>query len=117
MVTPDLLDTRIRLEGQEPSLTEQKLDRLAAEPDGGDQSDAGVHSTLAESVRESVERYIATMGDQEIEKLYELVLSEVEAPLLESVLKSTNDNQSRTAQILGLNRGTLRKKLRKYGML
>ena len=75
------------------------------------------HVTLAESVRECVERYISTMGDEEISNLYELVLSEVEAPLIQSVLDSTHNNQSKTALMLGLNRGTLRKKLRKYGML
>jgi len=75
------------------------------------------HTTLAESVRECVERYISTMGDEEISNLYELVLSEVEAPLIQSVLDSTHNNQSKTALMLGLNRGTLRKKLRKYGML
>ena len=75
------------------------------------------HATLAESVRGCVERYISTMGDEEISNLYELVLSEVEAPLIQSVLDSTHNNQSKTALMLGLNRGTLRKKLRKYGML
>ena len=75
------------------------------------------HATLAGSVRECVERYISTMGDEEISNLYELVLSEVEAPLIQSVLDSTHNNQSKTALMLGLNRGTLRKKLRKYGML
>jgi Fis family transcriptional regulator len=75
------------------------------------------HATLAESVRECVEQYISTMGDEEISNLYELVLSEVEAPLIQSVLDSTHNNQSKTALMLGLNRGTLRKKLRKYGML
>lgn len=75
------------------------------------------HTTLAESVRKCVERYISTMGDEEISHLYELVLSEVEAPLIQSVLDSTHNNQSKTALMLGLNRGTLRKKLRKYGML
>jgi Fis family transcriptional regulator len=73
--------------------------------------------TLSKYVRESVERYISAMDDQNIEDLYELVISEVEAPLLESVLNLTHNNQSKTATILGLNRGTLRKKLRKYGML
>ena len=75
------------------------------------------HATLAESVRECVEQYISTMGDEEISNLYELVLSEVEAPLIQSVLDSTHNNQSKTALMLGLNRGTLRKKQRKYGML
>lgn len=74
-------------------------------------------STLADAVQEAVDRYINTMDDQPVTDLYELVLSEIEAPLLEYVLEHTNNNQSRTAVILGLNRGTLRKKLKKYGML
>lgn len=74
-------------------------------------------STLADAVQEAVDRYISTMDDQPVTDLYELVLSEIEAPLLDYVLKHTDNNQSKTAVILGLNRGTLRKKLKKYGML
>ena len=61
--------------------------------------------------------YLKHMEGQQVTDLYELVISEVEAPLIESVLGFTNNNQSRTAEILGLNRGTLRKKLRKYRLL
>jgi Fis family transcriptional regulator len=80
-----------------------------------DQSEKG--QTLAQAVRQAVEEYLTTMDDQQIDDLYELVLTEVEQPLLQCLLKHTRDNQSRTAQILGLNRGTLRKKLKRYGML
>jgi len=73
--------------------------------------------TLAESVERAVEGYLDTMADQPVTDLYQLVLSEVEAPLLEYILRRTENNQSQTALILGLNRGTLRKKLKKYGML
>jgi Fis family transcriptional regulator len=73
--------------------------------------------TLAESVELAVSGYINAMDGQKVRDLYELVLSEVEAPLLNCVLKSTSNNQSQTALILGLNRGTLRKKLKKYGLL
>jgi Fis family transcriptional regulator len=73
--------------------------------------------SLASSVEEAVKGYLKTMEDEQITDLYELVLSEVEAPLIECVLQVTNNNQSQTASILGLNRGTLRKKLRKYGLL
>jgi Fis family transcriptional regulator len=44
-------------------------------------------------------------------------LQEVEAPLLEAVLKYTRNNQTLASAVLGLNRGTLRKKLKRYGML
>lgn len=73
--------------------------------------------SLASSVEEAVSGYLNTMADEQVTELYELVLSEVEAPLIECVLQFTNNNQSQTASILGLNRGTLRKKLRKYGLL
>jgi len=72
---------------------------------------------LSKSVEIAVENYFDTMDDQAVTDLYEMVMSEVEAPLLSCVLRHTGNNQSRTAQILGLNRGTLRKKLKKYGML
>ena len=73
--------------------------------------------SLASAVQEAVDKYISAMDDQPVRDLYEMVLSEVEAPLLEYLLKYTDNNQSRTAVILGLNRGTLRKKLKKYGLL
>jgi Fis family transcriptional regulator, factor for inversion stimulation protein len=47
----------------------------------------------------------------------EMVMAEVEAPMLEIVLKYTRHNQTRASQVLGLNRGTLRKKLKQYGLL
>ena len=73
--------------------------------------------TINKSVQESVEEYLQMMCDESVSGLYEMVLSEVEASLLRSVLVFTNHNQSQSAEILGLNRGTLRKKLRKYHLL
>ena len=73
--------------------------------------------TINKSVQESVEEYLQMMGDESVSGLYEMVLSEVEVSLLKSVLVFTNHNQSQSAEILGLNRGTLRKKLRKYHLL
>jgi len=73
--------------------------------------------TLRSSVEPALENYFAQLDGQPVTNLYELVLSEVEAPLLECVLKITRNNQTRTARMLGLNRGTLRKKLKKYGFL
>ena len=48
--------------------------------------------------------------------LYQLVIGEVEKPLFKAVLRYTNGNQSEAAEILGINRGTLRKKLKQYGL-
>ena len=73
--------------------------------------------SLAVSVEKAVKEYLKMMDDQQVTDLYELVIREIEAPLLESVLQYTGNNQSQTAIILGLNRGTLRRKLRKYRLL
>ena len=73
--------------------------------------------TINRTVAERVDEYLKIMCDEPVDDLYELVLAEVEAPLLRSVLRFTNNNQSKTAEILGLNRGTLRKKMRKYRLL
>jgi Fis family transcriptional regulator len=73
--------------------------------------------TIRESVAEALEEYFDHLDGQPVTDLYELVIAEVEAPLLETVLKVTGNNQSQCARLLGLNRGTLRKKLKKYGLL
>ena len=49
--------------------------------------------------------------------MYNLVLSEVEAPLLECVMNYVKGNQTKASEMLGLNRGTLRKKLKQYDLL
>lgn len=68
-------------------------------------------------IKISVERYYQTLDGQEPTDVYELFLAQLEKPLIESTLRYTRGNQSRTAQILGLNRGTLRTKMKKYGLL
>jgi Fis family transcriptional regulator len=47
-------------------------------------------------------------------KLYDVVLQQVEKPLLELALRATNGNQVKTAQMLGINRNTLKKKIDSY---
>jgi Fis family transcriptional regulator len=72
---------------------------------------------LHDSVRQSLENYLAQLKGQKPSNLYELILAEVEAPLMEAVMDYTKSNQSRAAIVLGLSRGTLRKKLKQYGLL
>lgn len=72
---------------------------------------------LHDSVRQSLENYLKQLNGQLPSNLYELILAEVEAPLMEAVMEYTKNNQSRAAIVLGLSRGTLRKKLKQYGML
>jgi Fis family transcriptional regulator len=74
--------------------------------------------SLREAVKTSIESYFSKLGeDVLVNDLYEMVLSEIEAPLLEGVMKYTRGNQSKAAIMMGLSRGTLRKKLKKYGFL
>lgn len=73
--------------------------------------------TLRDSVAIALNNYFAHLDGQEVTDVYEMVLSEVEAPLLEEVLKYTRNNQTKASILLGLNRGTLRKKLKQYGLL
>lgn len=75
------------------------------------------NKTLSETVQSAVDEYLTLVGDQAVTNLYDLFLAEVEAPLLECVLRFTGNNQSQTAQILGMNRGTLRKKLLRYRLI
>lgn len=73
---------------------------------------------LHDSVRQSLENYISQLKGQQLpSNLYELILAEVEAPLMDAIMEYTKGNQSRAAIVLGLSRGTLRKKLKMYGML
>lgn len=73
--------------------------------------------TLRDNVEKALQNYFSHLDGQPVSDLYQLVLAEVEAPLLESVMSYTKDNQTKASAILGLNRGTLRKKLKQYGML
>ncbi len=71
---------------------------------------------LSVLVRNSLERYFEELNGQEPAELYELVVRQVEQPLLQIVMRETRGNISRAAQMLGINRATLRKKLHKYGL-
>ncbi|MEM8845171.1 MAG: DNA-binding transcriptional regulator Fis [Pseudomonadota bacterium] len=70
--------------------------------------------TLSESVADSLKGYFSKLDGHAPDDLYRLVLEEVEKPLLESVMNYCGGNQTKAAKCLGLNRGTLRKKLKHY---
>jgi len=73
--------------------------------------------TLRSSVKGSLDSYFSKLGDALTNNLYEMVLGEIEKPLLETVMEYTRGNQSKAAILLGLSRGTLRKKLKIYGFI
>ncbi|MEO0346409.1 MAG: DNA-binding transcriptional regulator Fis [Pseudomonadota bacterium] len=64
----------------------------------------------------ALEDYFKKLNGTAPGDLYDLVLSEVERPLFRTVMAYTEGNQSRAAEILGINRGTLRKKLKTYAI-
>ncbi|MDO7596712.1 MAG: DNA-binding transcriptional regulator Fis [Pseudomonadota bacterium] len=74
------------------------------------------HAPLGECVETALKDYFKHLEGHPAANLYEMLLAEVEAPLFKATLEHTNGNQSRAAEILGLNRGTLRKKLKTYGL-
>ena len=72
--------------------------------------------TLRSQTEAALDSYFESLNGHRPGHLYELVLREVEEPLFRAVLDYTEGNQSRAADILGMNRGTLRKKLKDYGI-
>jgi len=75
-----------------------------------------IKEPLRECVRDALDSYFRQMGDHGASDLYQLVLNEVEQPLLETVMQHAEGNQTRAAQILGISRSTLRKKLTAYNL-
>lgn len=73
---------------------------------------------ISEAVHNALEGYFHQMNGhkKECKGLYNLVLSEVEAPLLRSVMYHCEGNQTKAAEMLGINRATLRKKLNTYNL-
>jgi Fis family transcriptional regulator, factor for inversion stimulation protein len=66
---------------------------------------------LEQSVRDRLERYFADLGESEPRDVLAMVISCVERPVLQVALEKTNGNQSKAAEMLGVTRSTLRKKL------
>ena len=71
---------------------------------------------LREHVQHTIRLYLEDMGNTEPEHVHRKLLSEIEPPLIEEVLRYAGGNQSRTARILGMTRNTLRSKLRRYSI-
>ena len=74
-------------------------------------------SNLRDSVTAAVRKYLDELDGQLSTNVYEMVLAEIEAPLLTEIMAYTRNNQTRASLMLGLNRGTLRKKLKQYSLI
>lgn len=73
--------------------------------------------SLSKTTTTTVKEYLQLLGDQDATYLYRQVMDEVERPLLEVLMLHTNGNQSRTAAYLGINRATLRSKLKRHSLI
>jgi Fis family transcriptional regulator len=73
-------------------------------------------SELSRTVRRAIDSYFRDLDGQKPHAIYAMVIHCVERPMIESVLKRAEGNQSRAAEILGLNRNTLRKKMKEHGL-
>lgn len=71
---------------------------------------------IQDVVRKSLEKYFRDLGEQQPTNVYEMVLFTVERPILEVVMARAEGNQSLAAEMLGINRNTLRKKLQQHGL-
>jgi Fis family transcriptional regulator len=77
---------------------------------------SGREVPLRSHAEHALHDYFSSLNGHRPHQLYDLVLREVEEPLFKAVLDYADGNQSRAADILGINRGTLRKKLRQFGL-
>ena len=73
--------------------------------------------TLCKHTEDALNNYFASLNGDRPGDLYDLVMGEVERPLFKAVMDFTDGNQSQAAGILGINRGTLRKKLKSYSLI
>lgn len=69
---------------------------------------------LQDLVYSLVTRFLAENKTKSIDDLYDMILSEVEPPLLQAVMEKRRGNQLQAAKMLGISRGTIRKKLQRY---
>ena len=77
----------------------------------------GEGKQLSHQVSKSMLKNFEQLDGENPTDIYNMVLKEVELPLLEIVMKQCDDNQSKASKILGINRGTLRTKLKEHNLL
>lgn len=78
---------------------------------------AAPSQNLRDSVTIAVRHYLKELDGQISADVYQMVLAEIEAPLLKEIMAYTRNNQTKASIMLGLNRGTLRKKLKQYNLI
>jgi len=71
---------------------------------------------VAACLRRAMEQYFADLDGEQAGSIYQMVIGCVEKPVLEVVLKHAQGNQTHAAELLGINRNTLRKKMKDHGI-
>jgi Fis family transcriptional regulator len=71
---------------------------------------------IRRSVQSALELYLGDLNGHEVNDVYHVVMNEVEPAILDVVMNHVQGNQTHAAELLGINRGTLRKKLKQYGL-
>ena len=99
-----------------------KAEPLAAQSAANDESVEAIRQDatsnhLRDAVTASVRQYLSELDGQMTTDFYDMVLSQIEEPLLEEIMSHTRNNQTKASIMLGLNRGTLRKKLKRYNLI
>jgi Fis family transcriptional regulator len=97
-------------------MNEQDTQAVISDTSESSENQSQEISQLSNAVKHSIRRYLFDLEGTQPNNMYELVLRQIEQPLFEAILEHTKGNQSRAAEMLGLNRGTLRKKLRRYNL-
>ncbi len=72
---------------------------------------------IQDAVSKNLEKYFRDLGEQQASNIYDMVVLAVEKPMLEMVMSRAESNQSQAADMLGINRNTLRKKLQQHGLI
>ena len=71
---------------------------------------------LRDCVEVALKTYFENLEGHPVQDMYDMVLQEIESPLFHAIMDFTKGNQSKASILLGINRGTLRKKLKRYGL-
>jgi len=95
----------------------ETLEVTQTEETSGEATGANTGPTsIRDAVRHALQKFLAHLDGQQAGHIYDMVRTEVEIPMLETIMKHTRGNQSRAAIMLGISRGTLRKLLKKYDL-
>ena len=105
-----------RKQNGQRSVTARAKGKVVPALNGNGHARNGSDLPLRNHAERALTDYFASLNGHRPAQLYDMVLREVEEPLFRAVLDYASGNQSQAAVILGINRGTLRKKLRQFGL-